>query len=587
MAMRRITILSLGLAILGWILLSGQMPAQTTGDPIRPIIQAVPITDQTAVRLDFSLSGRYHITDLKNNFFTVELATNDHLAIERVVFPAGVRYADEMVFNGDFSVTVYLKLIRPWPQKTAFTFTVGYQICQEQPVELCYPPESSQVAVTLDPGFGITGTKTEIDANRSFSQKLETLIKKKLAQRSLLVFLFVFIGGFLTSLTPCVYPVIPIIMGYVGSRAGNRKLKGFTLSLFFVIGLALVYSILGVVAAMTGSMIGLSFQNPVVVAVIAAVFIVMGLSLAGVFSITVPARLSARIGRGSKNSVLNAILLGGISAVIAAPCVGPVLIALLSWITQTRDLLLGFLLTFVFSLGMSVIFLAVGTFSGVIAALPKGGRWMEAVKYLFAALLLAGGIYFLSTILAGWLSQILWGMLLIGASVWMGLFKPLVEANAKAKLLKTVTLLVFLAGAGLFLSGLISRISLPPQIDRGRDASRGETLSWLPDLNQAKASARQENRFLMVDGYADWCVACKELDEKTFADAAVVARLKQFILARLDFTAKSAANREKQKLLGIIGLPTVIFFDPSGKEVTRFSGFLPPAEFLEIVNELK
>ncbi len=186
--------------------------------------------------------------------------------------------------------------------------------------------------------------------------------------------------------------------------ASGRKLKGFSLSLFFVLGLSLVYSLLGVVAAKTGSLIGISFQNPVVVIVIAAIFIVMGLSLAGLFSIPVPSWITAKAAGSHKSEYLGAVIVGGVSAVIAAPCVGPVLIALLSWISQSGNILLGFWLTFVFSLGMSVIFLVAGTFSGAIAALPRGGNWMSAVKYFFAALLIAGGIFFLGNILPSWLS---------------------------------------------------------------------------------------------------------------------------------------------------------------------------------------
>jgi thiol:disulfide interchange protein DsbD len=403
------------------------------------------------------------------------------------------------------------------------------------------------------------------------------------------LFLLVFAAGFLASLTPCVYPVIPIIMGYVGARSNGRKLKGLSLSLFFVLGLSLVYSLLGVIAAKTGSLIGISFQNPAVVSLIAAIFIVMGLSLAGLFSIPVPAWVTAKLSRGHKSDIAGSLIVGGISAIIAAPCVGPVLIALLSWISQSGNILLGFWLTFVFSLGLSVIFILAGTFSGVISALPRGGGWMSTVKYFFAVLLIAGGIYFLSNILSSWLTLMLWGIFLITLAVGLGLFRPQAEATMAHTLAKTLTVLVLLSGAILFYHGLAGRFF--PAGTAGTAATTvphvsEKSLPWLADLAQAREKARLENKRLMIDAWAEWCAACRELDEKTFSRADVAESLRNYILVKIDLTRKNAANEELRKSLAIIGMPTIIFFDPAGKELGRFSGFLDGSEFIGMLGGL-
>jgi thiol:disulfide interchange protein DsbD len=369
-------------------------------------------------------------------------------------------------------------------------------------------------------------------------------------------------------------------MGFVGGRSGGKKLRGFTLSLFFVLGLSLVYSLLGVIAAKTGSLIGISFQNPVVVVAIAAIFIVMGLSLAGLFSITVPSWVSARASRSHKSAILGAMMVGGVSAVIAAPCVGPVLIALLSWISQSGNVFMGFWLTFVFSLGMSVIFLLAGTFSGAIASLPRGGSWMSAVKYFFAALLIAGGIFFLGSILPPWLSLLLWGVYLIALAVALGLMRPQAENGARQVLARTAVLLVFLSGAFLFYQGLSKRFF--PEAAPRQGAIR-ETLPWLHDLDAGRERARAEKKPLLVDAWAEWCAACRELDEKTFSRADVGAALADHVLVKLDFTRKSEVNERLKKELGIIGMPTVIMFDAQGAESRRFSGFLGPEEFLGLL----
>jgi thiol:disulfide interchange protein len=619
--------------------------------------------DEGLILFRFDLDPNYHITDLKHKFFKIEVEKNEYVEIRDVVFPEGVPYADEMVFKGQFDARVYVKSLKDPAAPVKLKFNVSYQICQEHPQELCYPPAKTDVNVTVDRTFkavepeqqaekheegkttlkdlslitsasafrpkggnwpvlllvglvllavsiffglsriraadsmaarfgkaaavvvfltgaflflkaldikyyplkysqkpenavtlkwiysledgksiakkenkplmidtyadwciackeleeytfsdpGVAGIlenyvlvkldfttmtaeneKRQKDLNvigmptvifldaegnetRRFSgfynkdkflavlgvkkagwfERLQELLKQELGKLSLLLFALVFFLGFLTSLTPCVYPVIPIVMGYIGTRSGGKKSKGFYLSIFFVLGLAVVYSILGVVAAMTGSMVGVSFQNPIVVIIIAAIFIIMGLSLAGLFEIPVPSSISSKVqAGGSKSEIIGAVVVGGVAGIIAAPCVGPVLIALLSWISQTGSVVLGFLLTFTFSLGMGIIFLLVGTFSGVVSSLPKGGKWMDYVKYFFALILIAGGIYILNSIAPGWLSLLLWGIFLVGLSVFTGLFKTHETYKFKDKAYKFIVILIFVVGLFLFFKSL-------------------------------------------------------------------------------------------------------------------------------------
>jgi len=310
-----------------------------------------------------------------------------------------------------------------------------------------------------------------IGSKIGFFDRMVRLLKKELDKKSIILFFLIFGLGFLTSLTPCVYPVIPIVMGYIGTKSGGRKLKGFYLSIFFVLGLATVYSILGVIAGATGSMMGVSFQNPVIVIVIAMIFIIMGLSMAGLFDIPVPSSISSKMQGGGKGEIIGSMVVGGVAGVIAAPCVGPVLIALLSWISQTGNIFLGFLLTFVFSLGMGVIFLLVGTFSGLVSALPKGGSWMENVKYFFAAILIAGGIYVLNPVVPAWVITLLWGVYLIALSVFLGVLKILVESNLKEKLGRLIVLLILIYGLFLFFSaadeGYSSKNNTETKIETG------------------------------------------------------------------------------------------------------------------------
>lgn len=544
----------------------------------------------------------HHITDLKNNFFKIVLKANDYAKVDKVIFPKGKVYADEMVFTDQIEVNVILTSIREFKSPQTLIFTVGYQICQERPSEVCFAPDSQDIKVLIEkpflssggqPGVGrewipvageTVSTEKESNDGETFFKKIERLLTEELEKKSLLLFLLAFALGFLTSLTPCVYPVIPIIMGYIGSQAKGSKMKGFYLSLFFVLGLGIVYSLLGVFAAASGTLIGASFQNPIVVIVIASIFIIMGLSLAGLFEIPVPSSISSKIQAGGyKSKIIGSLIIGGVAGIIAAPCAGPVLIAILSWISQTRNLLLGFLVMFVFSLGMGIIFVLVGTFTGIISSLPKGGKWMSVVKNMFAVLLIVGGLLVLGLISPGWLQQRMWGILLIGISIFLGLFKPLSEEDIRQKFIKLLVVLIFLWGALLFFKSFLPADFGKP-VARVTDAR--ESLDWIPELEKGKALSGQQNKILMIDTYADWCVACKELDEQTFSDPEVGAVLKTYVLVKLDFTRQNEKSKALRKSLNIIGMPTIIFLSPDGKELKRFSGFKTKNEFLKVLNSL-
>ncbi|MCU0290349.1 MAG: protein-disulfide reductase DsbD, partial [Acidobacteria bacterium] len=502
----------------------------------------------------------------------------------KVEFPKGVPYADELVYKGSFQVPVYVELLKAIPGNLGLKFKFSYQVCQENPQELCYPPASKEVEVKFSQAFKVNASQGDSGKleDESYSQWIERIIKQELQNRSFLLFLLVFIAGFLTSLTPCVYPVIPIVMGYIGTHSGKKKFKGFYLSVFFVLGLAIVYSVFGLIAATTGTMMGLSFQNPLVVIVIACIFILMGLSLAGLFEIPVPTSISSKIQSSQESEIIGSLLVGGVSGIIAAPCVGPVLIALLSWISQTGNILLGFWLTFTFSLGMGVIFLLVGTFSAVLSSLPRGGNWMNYVKYFFAIMLLGGGIYFLSTITAEGFDYLLWAIFLISTAVFMGLFKFLEEdAGLKSKIFKIILVFILLTGAFFFMKFLETKF-FPAKYSQA--VVKKAHLPWIGDIEEGKKLALAENKIMMVDTYADWCASCIELDEYTFSAPEVSERLKEYVLVKLDFTKKNEANETLRKSLKVIGMPTVMFFNPQGQEINRFSGFMDKEKFLRFLD---
>ena len=585
--MKKKILLILALIIWSSVLLTGQF--FNNQDTVSPLIEYRNDYNNGYIVFNFDLQKDYHITDLKNGFFTIELSDNEFISIKGITFPEGNEFGDEKVFTGKFDVVVYVDTLKDIDSDgRKVKFKISYQICQEHPVEVCYPPDDQELEVLITKNFTSSSTSSKINnsgTEEGFAAWVERTIKTELAKKSLMLFLLVFLGGFLTSFTPCVYPVIPIIMGFVGTRAGGSKLKGLYLSVFFVLGLAIVYSTFGIVAAMTGSMLGISFQNPIVVFIIAGIFIVMGLSLAGFFEIPVPSSISSKVQKGHKSEIIGAMIVGGVAGIIAAPCVGPVLVALLSWISQTGNLFLGFWLTFTFSLGLGVIFLLAGTFSGVISAMPKGGKWMDYFKYFFAVLLIGGGLYFLGTVISEPVNLILWGIFFLSAAVFSGLFNIVESEDIKKKMFKVVLIIVFITGVLLFVKGInMQYFTSTKVLTRVENTADRHILDWQSSLDAGKKIAVEEGKIIMIDTYADWCVACKELDEQTFSDTEVISELKKLVLVKLDFTDKNEKNEVIRKELNVIGMPTVIFLDSTGKEIDRFSGFYKKEKFLNFLS---
>jgi len=228
-------------------------------DLIQPDVATEINYEEGLIVFNFQLQEKHHITDLKYNFFKIEIKENEYFEIGNVFFPEGSDYKGEKVFVGDFMVKVYIKTLKAIKSPIEIGFSVSYQICQEEPYEVCFQPDSMAVSTKIEKQFKTFEIEDEV-AGLGFLEKLKNMVMREFEKKSVMLFLLIFLAGFLTSFTPCVYPVIPIIMGYIGTRSKGSRAKGFYLSLFFVLGLATVYSILGVIAAMTGSLMGLSFQ---------------------------------------------------------------------------------------------------------------------------------------------------------------------------------------------------------------------------------------------------------------------------------------------------------------------------------------
>ncbi len=385
--------------------------------------------------------------------------------------------------------------------------------------------------------------------------------------------------GLLLSLTPCVLPMIPILSGLiVGEGANVGKGRAFGLSVAYVLGMAITYAVAGVVAGLTGSMISTALQIPWVLGAFAIVFVLLALSMFGVYELQLPASaqsaLTARSNRLPGGKFVGVTLMGILSAVIVGPCVAAPLAAALGYIGKEGDVVLGGTALFVMALGMGVPLLLVGASAGAI--LPRAGAWMESVKRFFGVLLLAVAIWLVTPVIPAWAVMLLWAILLIGCAMFLRAIDPLPDqANGYRRLFKGVGVASLVGGVALLI-GVLSGAKDPLQplggLTGAQNHAGGELMfqrvKSIEELDQRLAAAN--GKYVMLDFYADWCVSCKEMERFTFADAKVQAQLKDMVLLQADVTANGDADKALLKRFGLMGPPGIILFDANGLEIKSF-----------------
>ncbi|HRX51692.1 MAG TPA: cytochrome c biogenesis protein CcdA [Candidatus Krumholzibacteria bacterium] len=521
----------------------------------------------------------YHVpegTHMTGTFRDVAVASDPAVVLGEPVFPPLSVPGEIPYWKGD--VMAVLPVTLPAVAgPLALTVTAESQLCREGDAGLCYPPASSLATLTLDVTAPADGAPTAAAAAPDQGGGLQGRLERALDEGSWLAFLLVFLGGVLASFTPCVYPMIPITISFIGGSAKGNPAKGFVLSLWYVLGIALVYSVLGLVAAATGGAFGQATQTPVFAGVVAAVIGAMALSMAGMFDIQLPSSLTSKVG-GGRTGFLGPLLMGMAMGMIAAPCVGPVLIVLLTWVATSGSLFMGFWLLFAFAMGLGMLFVALGTFSGLLTALPGAGGWMQTVKHVFAVVLLALALWFVRLYLPLWLLTFVFGMgLMLMVSAW-GAWRPLeAHAGARESLDKGFLRFLWMAGTLLALLGGLRGFA-PDLLPTGgaatvaADAGHAEP-AWLTDEDTAFARAARDGMPVVMDFWAEWCAACIELDHQTWNQAEVLALAERFVPVKMDMTARNDRNKARNERYGVIGMPTVIFFDSEGNELERFSGF--------------
>jgi thiol:disulfide interchange protein DsbD len=384
----------------------------------------------------------------------------------------------------------------------------------------------------------------------------------------------IFWAGVLLNLTPCVYPIIPITIGFFANQGaaqgGKSNLKRtFAMSSIYVLGMAITYSVLGVIASLTGGLFGAALQSPLVLIGLAVLMLALSLSMFGVYEFKLPDSLNrlANSSGQSKSSFFSALVMGLTMGIVAAPCIGPFVVALLVYVSQKGDPLFGFLLFFVLALGLGFPFIFLGAFSGSLKALPRSGMWMVTVRKVFGLVLIGMALYFLNPLMGDWAKYVFVAFFAISA-----LYLLFFEAG-KARPVQFAWVLRTL---GVGAAVLAVFFALPKKVE--------SSIVWQPYSEQAVADAVKQGKGVIIDSYAAWCIPCKELDELTFTDTNVKQEAEKFVTLKLDLTSNdpnTEAGRARSKFK-IIGVPTIVFLDPKGNELPdlRLEGFEKPDKFL-------
>lgn len=570
--------------------------ASRSGEDFLPVDEAFAfdaIADgPDRVRLRWRIADGYYLYRQQLKATT----TTEEARLGAVSLPRGKTKTDEFfgeqeVFYGE--LVALLPVARAGAREMDLPLEVTYQGCAE--AGLCYPPESKSITVSLPAGIGTTASAavaSDVSPGGGGFVSEQDRLAALIRDGSLAVVLATFFGlGLLLAFTPCVLPMLPILSGIIAGQGANVTTgRAFALSLTYVLGMAVTNTLAGIAAAAAGSQIQAMFQQTWVVALFAGLFVVLALSMFGLFTIQMPAAIQTRLtdvsNRQRAGTFGGVAIMGALSALIVTACVAPPLFAALAVIGQSGDVVRGGGALFCMSLGMGAPLILVGTSAGRL--LPRAGAWMETVKKLFGVLMLAVAAWMLARIVPDWATLLLWAVpALLGAVIllrevrsrsvwgWTG------RAAGAALALYGLALL---AGAGLGGSDPLAPIPQLAGETRHLEFRRVKTVA---DLEREVDAAAAQGRPVMLDFYADWCVSCKEMEKYTFTDEGVQSTLSDAVLLQADVTANDAADQALLKRFGIFGPPTIAFFGPDGTERSNYRvvGYMKAAEFERVARE--
>lgn len=553
--------------------------------PEQAFALSASVKDDHTLHVNWQIADGYYLYREK---IQLELANADGVKLGAFDIPRGEPKQDEafgQVETFHNGLEFDLPLIRTTPLAQTVTLQAKYQGCADRGV--CYPPMAKKIDLALP-------TATQQPAAPELSEQDQ--IVQSLHKDSFAVTLLSFFGfGLLLSLTPCIFPMIPILSGIIVGH-GNRITTGraFLLSLSYVLASALTYTIFGILAALFGSNLQTAFQQPWIIGLFSGVFVVLSLSMFGFYHLELPKSFQVKLHNSSEihrdGSLWGAAIMGALSSLIVGPCVAAPLAGALIFIGQTGDAVLGGSALFALGLGMGVPLLLLGASAGKL--LPKAGSWLNSTKVVFGVIMLAVAVWMLSRILPGDVIMMLWAMLLIFPAIYLSAVDPLPENSSGWRKLWKGLGLMMLAYGLLLLIGFSLGNSNPLKPLQGLGVSTAQaaepglvfervasTAALEARINQAAASHQP----VMLDFYADWCISCKEMEAYTFAEPRVKQALQGYVLLQVDVTENSADDKALLEKFTLIGPPAILFFGPDRQEKTanRVIGYQDAETFIK------
>ncbi len=555
------------------------------------VLDVTPFWDQNGVRggsevglaLQIDMAPRWHVyAPIEGEAFTIPIEPSlknfedlewnypapEYLAVAGVEETAAV-------FGGSFTIATRVTVPNDLDTNFVIQGSVFFQACDDQQ---CLIPATVEFVADLPLLADAAQVKT-VNANKfpgvekgepvAAPATEEDEIAALVNERGLFItFLLIFLGGLALNLTPCVYPLIPITISFFGG-ADVGKGKTFWMALAYVMGISITYSVLGVVAALGGGLFGTLLTNPIVLIVIALILVGLSLSMFGVYEFRVPSGLMMAAGK-TKSGVFGALFMGLTLGIVAAPCVGPFVIGLLTYVATLQSVVMGFFMFFTLAMGLGLPYLFLAMFSSRISSLPRSGAWMIGVRVIFGFVLIIMAVYFLMPLFGEYGVRVLAASLFVTGFYLILVDRHGVDARAFEVIKQLVAIAAIIAGTWLAV----------PEGEPGGAAIRWEHPQTMEELESTLDSGKP----VMIDFYADWCLPCREMDNITFPDPEIVNLSRQFTMIKIDLTRVDGQFEKRvQQDFRVKGVPTYLFMTAAGIELThiRSSGFEEPEDFLQ------
>ncbi len=494
---------------------------------------------------------------------------------QEIKLPQPIPHHDTLVYFNELTIDISKEMLTGAFYSKDFEVKLKYQGCSN--LGVCYQPMSETAKIS----FGGAGKVLDGSFNETDT------IANTLKEGSVLTILAVFFGfGLLLSMTPCIFPMIPILSSIIVSKGSENMSakRGLFLSLIYVLAMSAAYTIAGVLAGLFGANLQSSMQNPFVLSGFALIFVALAFSMFGFYKLELPQSLQNKINKTTmgkeKEGILGVAIMGFLSALIVGPCVAPPLAGALVYIGQTGDAVLGGSALFVMSLGMGAPLLAIGAGAGKF--MPKPGGWMDTISKAFGVVMLGVAIWMIERIIPVFYTFLLYSLLLMGTSVYLLL--------QKRKLAVIVAVVLFVLGYILALgAGSGSTNIFNPLENLGKEKTKEAGLNFtrVKTVQDLEKAINGSDKPVMIDFYADWCISCKELEHTTFKDRRVIDALKNFTLLQIDTTENSIDDKRLLRRYNLFGPPAIIFYVGRGEvESKRIVGYKTPEEFLNHIKDL-